>query len=176
MLKKGFNWLAVLVLTMAILVGIGVVIAPKFGWHLDIVYGASMEPAIDTGSLAVIRPVNPQTVSEGDIITYSRSADTSKVVTHRVVEVIDGENGLVFRTKGDANEEPDASVVAAENVVGTVWTSIPYLGYVMDFIRKPLGFILLIGIPAALIVLMELWSIFTVVRDRRQGSSLVSNE
>jgi hypothetical protein len=40
----------------------------------------------------------------------------------------------------------------------------------MDFVKKPLGFGLLIGIPAALIIGMELKNIFNAVRElRRKG-------
>ena len=170
MLTRIFEALATVLLVMAILVSVGIFIAPRFGWHLDIVYGGSMESAIKLGSLAVIQPVDPQTVKVGDIITYRSGAESTTVTTHRVVEVIRGEDSLMFHTKGDANEDPDAYAVPAENVAGRMWLSVPYAGYVMDFVRKPLGFGLLIGIPAALIIGIELKNIFNAVRDlRRKG-------
>lgn len=170
MLKKVFQVLAALLLVAVILACLGIFIAPRFGWQLDIVYSGSMEPTIKVGSLAIIKPVESAAVSEGDIITYAPITDTSIKVTHRVVEVIDGEHGLMFRTKGDANEDPDAYAVPAENVVGSVWMSVPYAGYAMDFVKKPLGFGLLIGLPAILIIGMELKNIFLSVRDlRRKG-------
>ena len=122
------------------------------------------------GSLAVMQPVDPETVKEGDIIKYAPPTDTSTRVTHRVILVDKGDDYLLFRTQGDANEDPDFYAVPAENVVGRVWLSVPYAGYVMDFVKKPLGFGLLIGIPAAFIIGMELKSIFSTVRGlRRKG-------
>jgi signal peptidase len=168
MLTRLFQALATVLLVMAILVSVGIFVGPRIGWQVDTVYGGSMEPAIKLGSLAVIRPVEPETVSEGDIITFAPPTDTRITVTHRVTQVIDGEQGLVFRTKGDANEEPDAYTVPAENVVGRVWISVPYAGYVMNFVKKPLGFGLLIGIPAAIIIGIELRNIFRSIGDLRR--------
>lgn len=169
-MKKVFQWLATLFLAVVILACLGIFIAPRFGWHLDIVYGGSMEPAIKLGSLAVIQPIDPQTVKVGDIITYRSGAESTTVTSHRVIQVVQGEDSLTFRTKGDANEDPDAYAVPAENVAGKVWMSVPYAGYAMDFVRKPLGFGLLIGIPAALIIGIESRNIFLAVRDlRRKG-------
>ena len=167
MLKKVFQVLATLLLVVVVLACVGIFIAPRFGWHLDIVYGGSMQPAMKLGSLAVIQPVQPQDVGVGDAITYSSTQSTT-VTTHRVIEVIDNGGILSFRTKGDANEDPDAYTVPAENVVGRVWLSVPYVGYAMDFVKKPLGFGLLIGIPAAIIIGMELKNIATAGKDMRK--------
>ncbi len=133
-----------------------------------------MEPAIDVGSLAVVKPVDPSTIREGDIIAYTPPTDTSIVVTHRVIEVVPGEKSLMFRTKGDANDSPDTYTVPEENVGGKIWTSIPYAGYAMDYMKKPLGFWLLMGIPAVIIILIELKNIFSVLRDRGHKGSLVA--
>lgn len=170
MLKKVFQVLAALLLVAVILACLGIFITPHFGWRLDAVYSGSMEPTIKVGSLAVIQPVDPQNVRVGDVITYRSGAESNTVTTHRVIEVANTEGSLMFRTQGDANEDPDPSTVAPENVLGRVWMSVPYVGYVMDFVKKPLGFGLLIGLPAALIVGMELKNIFSTVRGlRRKG-------
>jgi signal peptidase len=168
MLTRIFEAVATLLMVMAILVAVGIFVGPKVGWEVDAVYGGSMEPAIKLGSLAVIRPVEPETVSEGDIITFAAPTDTSIRVTHRVTQVIDGESGPMFRTKGDANEDPDAYTVPAENVLGRVWMSVPYAGYFTDFVRSTLGLGLLIGIPAALIIGIELRNIFRSIEDLRR--------
>jgi len=63
MLTRIFQALATVLLVMAILVSVGIFVGPRVGWHIDAVYGGSMEPAIKLGSLVVIRPVEPATVS-----------------------------------------------------------------------------------------------------------------
>lgn len=168
MLTRIFEALATVLLVIAILVSVGIFVSPKVGWEVDAVYGGSMEPAIKLGSLVVIRPVEPATVSEGDVITYRSGTESNTVTTHRVIEVLPSDGSLMFRTKGDANEDPDAYTVPAENVVGRVWMSVPYAGYFTDFVRSPLGLGLLIGIPAAIIIGIELRNIFLASRDLRR--------
>jgi signal peptidase len=168
MLTRIFEALATVLLVMAILVSVGIFVSPKVGWQVDAVYGGSMEPAIKLGSLAVIRPVEPQDVRVGDVITFRSSTESNTVTTHRVIEVANNDGSLVFHTQGDANEDPDPYTVPAENVLGRVWMSVPYAGYFTDFVRSPLGLGLLIGIPAAIIIGIELRNIFRSIGDLRR--------
>ena len=167
MLKKVLLWVTMLFLAAVILGSIGMSIAPHFGWHFSILRGGSMEPAIDIGSVAVIQPVEAQTIAVGDIIEFAPPSATNGTTIHRVVEVVDEGGSLQFRTKGDANETADPYLVPAQNVEGGVWLCVPYLGHIIDDIRTPLGRALLFGIPAFLIILLELKSIFSVARDWR---------
>jgi signal peptidase len=64
-----------------------------------------------------------------------------------------------FRTQGDASEDPDLALVSPANLVGEVWFSLPLLGYLVAFIRTPVGYLTLIGLPALLIILGEWWEI-----------------
>jgi len=169
MLKKVFQWLATLVLVVVVLACVGIFVAPHFGWHLDIVYGGSMEPAIKIGSLVVIKPVQPQDIKVDDIITYRSAAESGMVTTHRVIEVMHNDGSLVFRTKGDANEDPDINPVAANELVGKLALDIPYLGYLAPLLRTRLGMILLIGLPVAAIIGMELRSIRKALAERKEG-------
>ena len=159
--------LTTLFLAVVILACIGIVMAPRLGWHLDVIYGRSMEPAMKSGSLVVIQTVEPKSVGVDDVITYRSGTDSNMVTTHRVIEVVN-DGSLSFRTKGDANEDPDDYAVPAENVVGGVWMSIPHVGNGIDFIRNSLGLELFIGILAALIIGMELRNVFRSIRNLRR--------
>jgi len=169
MVKKVFEWLATIVLVVVILVCVAIFVAPRFGWHLDIVYGGSMEPAIKTGSLVVIKPVQPQDVEVDGIITYRSATESGMVITHRVIEVMHNEGSPVFRTKGDANESPDINPVAADELVGKLAFDIPYLGYLAPLLRTRLGMILLIGLPVAAIIGIELRSIRKALAERKKA-------
>jgi len=126
------------------------------------VYSGSMEPAIPVGGIVVVKPVNPETLREGDIICFRFSESTS--VTHRIVNVTD--EG--FRTKGDANEGPDQGMVEKENVIGKVIFIVPFIGYLGYFVRTPIGFILLVILPAGLIIIMETGNIAKGLRKQKQ--------
>ncbi len=152
---------------LVFVLGMSLFFAPSLPYvgHLEvkIVKSGSMEPGIKTGSVVVIRE-NPS-YGVGDVITFtSRSADIP--TTHRIIDI--GADGT-FVTKGDANEERDADIVFPNQVIGRVFVDLPYVGFVLDFARQPLGFGLLIGIPAFLIIFDELEKMWVVYRDRKGG-------
>jgi signal peptidase len=135
------------------------------------VRSGSMEPAIETGSLIFVyaRP----TYAVGDIVTVATSDKQS--VTHRIIERRETGTGPVYQTQGDANEEPDPVTVTQKEIVGKTLLDIPYLGYPVAYAQTKAGFLWLIVLPAALIILSEFVSIVSEVRRlARQKKSLAS--
>ena len=128
-----------------------------FGYELRVVKSGSMEPAIPTGSIVLITPAENYDV--GDVVTYDLGTAGSIPVTHRIVKKTEGEQHLYYATKGDANEDIDPSPVPVQRIMGKVRVHLPYLGYAIAFARTPLGFGLLIGIPALIIILDEIANI-----------------
>jgi len=131
--------------------------------YYEPVYTGSMEPAIPVGGIVVIKPVNPDTLKVGEIICFKIESESSTTVTHRIFNITD--EGFI--TKGDANEDPDQWIVKKENVIGKVIAVIPYIGYLGYFVRTPIGFILLILIPATLIILMEIRNIIKETKRKQ---------
>ena len=126
------------------------------------VYTGSMEPAIPVGSIVVIKPANPNTLKVGDIICFKIESESSTTVTHRIINITD--EGFI--TKGDANEDPDQWIVKKENIIGKVIAVIPYLGYLGYFVRTPVGFTLLIIIPATLLIILEIKNIIKETKQK----------
>lgn len=126
-----------------------------------VVLSGSMEPTISPGDSVVVKSVDPGDIESGDVITYKRSGESTPV-THRVVEVLDREDGLAFRTAGDANDSPDPQPVPAESVTGEVWFAIPLIGHVVLFANTPTGLGVLVGLPVVAFVVSELYEF---VRD-----------
>jgi signal peptidase len=143
-----------LLIALVMLLAAAVLFAPHLGWRIDNVLSGSMSPAITVGSAVVTQPVDTQAIEVGDIITY-RSPRNGEMTTHRVVG-IEGESLRYFQTKGDANEDPDPYTVPSANVEGRVLFDVPLLGYVADFVKTPLGFILMLGIPGGIIIILEM--------------------
>jgi len=128
------------------------------GYQLKTVLSGSMEPGIQTGSIiAVEKTTDPKGYAEGDVITYIDEGDI--LVTHRITEVISTSDNVMYRTKGDNNEDSDTNPVLSENVVAeyTGYT-IPYVGYFLDFTNTKNGAFLFI-VPG---ILLLLYSIFTI--------------
>ena len=137
------------------------------GYDVRIVQSGSMEPAISTGSVVVIQ--DRERYEVGDIITFGgdRSPD-GLPTTHRIIEDRLQDGDLIFVTQGDANESPDTEPIRPADIRGTVILDIPVLGFILDFARQPLGFALLIGIPAAFIVFEESSNIYHALRGKRE--------
>ena len=134
-----------------------------FGHQLYLVMSGSMSPAIEVGSVVAVKPVPPETISAGDIISF-RGAEDRMLTTHRAVAV-NSDNGLSFITKGDANEAADRNPVAAENVAGKVALAVPYAGYVLNFAGTRPGLLSMVLIPGALIIAFEVRNLFACARQ-----------
>lgn len=123
-----------------------------------VVRSDSMSPAIKAGSVVFVDATSPAEIEVGDVITYETGGAASNRVTHRVIEIQEsGERR--FRTKGDANEDPDPDSVSPAQVVGIVAFHVPLIGYLIDFAGSSLGLIAFVVIPAVGLVLLELWDI-----------------
>lgn len=132
--------------------------------EIKVVKSGSMEPAIPVGALVIIKPVATYVV--GDVITFGRDTKTEIPTTHRIVAIREANGSAWYTTKGDANEERDPKEVAAREVIGKVLATVPGAGYVLDFAKQPLGFALLIALPAGIIILDELLAIYREIRKR----------
>ena len=67
----------------------------------------------------------------------------------------------LFFTQGDANEVPDGSSVHYKNIIGKPVFSVPYLGYVSNYIQNPPGMYVAIAGCALLMILVFLPDIFS---------------
>lgn len=159
--KKVWNVVSTVLVALVVLLAVLLVGARVFGLRVYTVLSGSMEPTYHTGSLIYVRKVDPYTIQEGQPITFM--LDQNTIATHRVVGVVqDEEDATVirFRTKGDANEAEDGSLVHYRNVIGTPVFSIPYLGYVANYIQHPPGMYVAISAGAVLLLLVFLPDIF----------------
>lgn len=128
------------------------------------VISGSMEPTIKTGSVVTVKPIDNYKI--GDIITFGPYSKTKAPTTHRIYEIKVVGGQPVYITKGDANNAPDTREIQKKDIIGKVLLAVPYMGYAVDFAKKPMGFALIIIIPAALIVVDELKKILKKLRKR----------
>jgi len=136
-------------------------------YKVMIVQSGSMEPAIKTGSVVVAKPAQDYKI--GDIITFGPYSKTKAPTTHRIydVKVIGGEP--IYITKGDANNAPDTREVTKRDILGKVLFSIPYLGYAVAFAKKPLGFALIVIVPAVIIIVDEIKNIYKEIKKKKNS-------
>lgn len=123
-------------------------VVPLIGGYVIIT--PSMVPTIKVKDAVLVRRMKDSELEIGDIITFKSTDEryTDLTITHRIVGTQSISNGsLVYRTKGDNNRLEDSEVVTFKNIYGKVILKLPKLGYIRDFISKPIGFIFLIILP-----------------------------
>ena len=155
-IKKAWNVVSSILVALVVILALLLVGARLVGLQVFTVLSGSMEPTYHTGSLIYVKKVDPYTIKEGQPITFM--LDENTVATHRVVGIVpDEEDASVirFRTKGDANDAEDGTLVHYKNVVGTPVFTIPYLGYFSNWITHAPG--KYIAITAAVVFLILLF-------------------
>lgn len=170
-IKRIWNGITGVLVGIVVLLAIALVGVRLVGLRPYVVLSGSMEPAYHVGSLIYVKSVDYRELKVGDPITYMVSQDT--VVTHRIIEVlVDEEDPDTIRyfTQGDANDVPDGTSVHYRNIIGTPVFSIPYLGYVSNYIQNPPGMYIAIAAGAVLILLVFLPDIFTD-EDKKKAES-----
>lgn len=136
--KKVWDIITGVIVAIVLLLAILIVGVRVFGINVMTITSPSMTPVIPTGSIVYVKQIDTDDIKEKDIITFKTSTGT--VVTHRVEEIIiDGENVVAFRTKGDANPDPDNGLLDPKKVVGKVVGIIPVLGHIALFVQSGWG-------------------------------------
>ena len=159
------GWTALLAL-VGLLVAVFVI--PRAGGaETFTVLSGSMRPVLDPGDLVVVRPTDPENVGVGSVVTFQMKSGDPAVTTHRVVsQGVDETGGAVFLTRGDGNESADPVWIKGAQLRGTVWYSVPYVGFAAQAIPQSMREVLAAGAGAALLIYaMVVWTLG--VRERR---------
>ena len=157
--------IAIMVVLVVMLVGVRLI-----GYQPYCVLSGSMEPTYRTGSLIYVKKADPQDIKVGDPITFVLDENLT-VATHRVIEIDEADRH--FYTKGDANEYPDASPVHFNNLIGRPSFTIPYMGYVANYIQNPPGRYIAIAAAAVILLLIFIPDLFD--DSKKKGRSKVKS-
>ena len=139
-MEKIFNLYRNILFVIAIIM-IGILILPMIvGIRPFVVLSGSMEPVIHTGSLCYInQKVESADIVTGDVIAFNVDDET---VVHRVIGFDDNGN---FITKGDANDVQDIAPVPIDNFAGKQVFTIPYMGYVSQWLQSKVGIVFVVA-------------------------------
>ena len=119
-----------------------------------IVLTDSMYPDIKSGDLIICKEVDPAEIEVGDIISfYDPAGNGTSVVTHKVIEIINENGKLSFRTRGINNNTDDRLPVPAEKVISEyTGIRIPSAGNIAIFMQTTTGLIICVIVPIVLFV------------------------
>ncbi len=186
--KRILNGLAValsVALVAVILVAVGMSLAQKrapnhvaqFDGHLVLtVLSGSMTPVFRAGDVIVdhtVTATQANALHVGQIVTYEVPGKTFHgqpfLITHEIVGVLTATNQAtgqvthMYTTKGVSNNAPDPNLVSPSQILGVYSWRIPRAGYVVAFVHRPIGFGLMVVLPALYLIgseFLRLWKLF----------------
>jgi len=154
-------------------VGIALALAVPLAFHARplVVLSGSMEPALHTGDISVVRTIAPLDARPGDIVTFRDPENADRLISHRVRDMRASGDKVIFRTRGDVNTASEHWQISSSEEIGRVMYRVPKLGWVLSYARSKGLFVLLLGGALALLLVLELASIWrTEEGDDEQGA------
>lgn len=176
-MKKLSKIIQIVITVAIVIIGLFLIITLfpiKGNYQVKVVLSGSMEPNIHVGSIVIIKPETEYKV--GDVVTFGKDTMKNIPTTHRIVSSRAVEGVLLFTTKGDSNNSQDATEIKMSDIHGKVVFDVPYFGYVIDFVKKPIGMILVIVLPAIFIVYDEIRKIIAEIKKMRKSKLVISQE
>ncbi len=143
-IKRIFSalWWLLVVLLVLLLVN---VLGAKFrgevpsilGYSVMQVVSGSMEDTIKTGEYILVKKTEPEKIEVNNIISFYSD---ERVIyglpnTHRVVDIIETENGREFVTRGDANISVDSVNAREDRLIGVYVGTLTFLGDFTAFLN-----------------------------------------
>ena len=130
----------------------------------------SMSPTFRAGDLIIIRKCDPETLKEGDIVTFHTIINNEFALnTHRITEIQDLGGARSYVTKGDNNELADIHMIADGDIVGRYVCHLAGFGKVMSFLSSSLGFLLVIVLPLLIFFIYQVYHLITVSIDLKKA-------
>lgn len=148
--------------------------ASLLGWKPYIVLSDSMQSEFEVGDIAVSRAVDPAALQPGDIVTFASVDPDSygEVFTHKIRDITEYEGERAFVTYGTTTGDDDAYPAPFSRVVGRYAFRIPKAGYVFEFFKSPMGYVVLVLVPFSLLIGLQIRRFVGLLDQRRRASAL----
>ena len=135
-------------LIVASLVSLFVLIVLVSGSKGYAVQSDSMAPRLHRGDAVFVRKVSFDDLAVGDIVSAHFPGDDG-IFTHRII-AIDRENRTV-ETRGDYNLSDDPMPTKESDIIGKLWLSVPYVGYLSLLMQNFTLIYILLGVVIVLV-------------------------
>lgn len=137
-----------------------------FGYSLYTVVTESMVPEYNVSDMIIAKEVDPSTINIGDDVVYIGKVDDfkNKIVTHRVVNVIDKGDEYDFVTKGINNmiEDPE---INENQILGKVLFKCSILSFLSRIVNNIYGFYFIVFVPLVVIIFLE---VMETINDKKE--------
>ena len=139
-----------------------------FGFKAYIVNTDSMAKTdFKAGDLIFVKEVDPNTLKEGDIITYlSQNTDSfGETITHKIrKKTTDAEGNPGFITYGTTTGVDDDTIVTFPYILGKYTTHLPKVGTFFNFLKTTPGYFVCIFVPFMLLIIYQGVNFFRLFR------------
>ena len=103
-----------------------VLVSGAFTKTLIAIGSNSMHPSFSRGDGVIYQKTDIKKIKPGDVIAFKKDG---KIITHRVIKIDKKDNIYYLKTKGDANNAPDAFEITEKDILGVIKYSIKFVGY-----------------------------------------------
>ena len=136
------------------------------GYRIFTVVTPSMEPEYKVYDVIISKSEKPQNLKIGDDIVYlGNSGDfNNKIITHRIIDIVNEQNTYTITTQGIANSAPDPEITNSQ-VYGKVIYKSTILSFLSKILNNSVGFYFLILVPLAFLIMAE---IFDRIKEKNE--------
>ena len=108
-----------------------------FPVYPSVIATGSMEPLIKPGDVIIVEKIRSikdiEKLCDGDVIQFQLDG---ALVSHRITEIIEDDDGKKFRTKGDNNTTHDSELVNVTDIKGKIVYVVPKIGWPTLLVKK----------------------------------------
>lgn len=112
-----------------------------FGFKSFVIISESMESTIMTGDAILVKEVKQEELKEKDIISFHDQGDIN---THRIVEILEDDGIIKYKTKGDNNKKEDKELVTYDKIEGVYQFRIKGFGKIVEVIKNKITLVVLL--------------------------------
>lgn len=145
-----------------------------FGYVINSVQSESMSGTFEKGALVVGKmPTSDTVIAKDDIISFNQKVGGVNIInTHRVVDVNEAGGIAVYQTQGDNRvvcPTPDTEWKTIHDVKAVYKFHIPAVGGFIDFLKKPLGFVLCLVLPMLAFIAWQVYKLISLyIQSKKQ--------
>lgn len=146
-----------------------------FGLTFASVQTDSMTGTFEVGDIVVAKVVDENSeINTDDIISYFEVVNGQRIIkTHRVVRIETVGSTVWYYTQGDKAGLPeDPQPKSRDQLVAVYQFHIGGLGGFIDFLREPLGFILIIVLPILIVIAWEIYKLIVLYVEHKKAQIL----
>ena len=182
--NKALHVISIVVVVIEILI-VASIIASRFsgnvpqifGYSLYVIASPSMTPELEVGDMIISRKYDGGELQVGQVVEYvGKSGDMAgKIITHKIVRITGEGDDRVIVTKGTANLNEDPPIAPAD-ILSVMTCKTFLLDKIYGVITSTPGFICLIFLPMAAMIITEIVKLMIEVKGEKDGDSEEKNK